>query len=181
MAAIVRGVSVEGLVDARERAVPRLLDRRPHVPASEASHVLKPPDDVIAADDAEQEHIQGEGGGSHITVPEDEPAEQARLGTIRGVIKVTIAVHEEQEHVSISQVGAGRNPFGAEYTVLVAERQLPTRVYGHQVEHPASQLVVMDPCVARRCDRVHGPRCGLIAEQLMLVSPLPPKPVIDRR
>ena len=166
-------------MDARQRAAPRVLNRRPHVPASEAGDVLKSPDDVIAADHAEQEHIQGEGGGSHIAVPEDEPAEQARLGAVRRIVEVTIAVHEEQEHVSISQVGAGRNPFSAEFAVLVAERQVPGGVGGHEVEHPAGQLVVVDACVARRCDRVHGPRCGLIGEQLMLFPSLPPQPVVD--
>jgi hypothetical protein len=72
-------------------------------------------------------------------------------------------------------------PFGPPHAVLVAERQLPGGVRGHEVEHPAGQLVVMDACVARRCDRAHGPRCGLIGEQQMLFPSLPPQPVIDGR
>ena len=98
------------------------------MPAPEAGHVLEAPDDVIAAHSAEQEHIQGEGGGAHVTVPEDEPAEQAGVGAVGGIVEIAVAVHEEQEHVSISQVGAGRNPFGAKFAVLVAERQVPGRV-----------------------------------------------------
>ena len=111
--------------------------------------MLKAPDDVIAADHAEQEHIQGQGGGTHITVPENESAEQAGLGAIGRVVEIAVAVHEEQKHVSVSQVGARRNFLGAELAVLVAERQVPGRMRGHEVEHPAGQLVVVDACVPR--------------------------------
>jgi hypothetical protein len=52
---------------------------------------------------------------------------------------------------------------------------------GHEVEYPAGQLVVMDACIARRRDRVHGPRCGLIGEHLMLFASLPLEPVADGR
>ena len=93
------------------------------------------------------------------------------------VVEIAVAVHEEQEHVSVSQVGAGRNPFGTEDAVLVAERQVPGRVQGHEVEHPGGQLVVVDACVARRCDRVHGPGCGVIHEEQVLVAVLPLQPV----
>ena len=113
---------------ASERGRPRLLNRRTHVPAPEAGHVLKAPDDVIPADHAEEEHIQGEGGGSDVAVPEDEPAEQAGMRGVGGIVEIAVAVHEEQEHVSVSQVGAGRNPFSAKHAVLVAERQVPRRV-----------------------------------------------------
>ena len=92
------------------------------MPAPEAGHVLEAPDDVIPAHRAKQEHIEGEGGGTDITVPENESAEQTGVGAIRGIVEIAIAVHEEQEHVSVSQVGAGRNPFGAELAVLVSER-----------------------------------------------------------
>ena len=121
--------------------------------------MLEAPDDVIAAHGAEQEHIQGQGGGTDVAVPENEPAEQAGVRRVGGVVEIAVAVHEEQKHVSVSQVGAGRNPFGAEDAVLVAERQVPGRVLGHEVEHPAGQLVVVDPRVPRRGDRVDGPRC----------------------
>ena len=150
------------------------------MPAPEAGHVLKAPDDVIAAHGAEQEHIQGEGGGTDVAVPEDEPAEQASVRRVGRVVEITVAVHEEQEHVSISQVGAGRNPFSAEHAVLVAERQVPGGVLGHEVEHPAGQLVVVDACVPRRGDRVHGPRFGAVREELVLLATLPPQPVVDR-
>ena len=92
------------------------------MPAPEAGHVLEAPDDVIAADHAEQEHIQGEGGGTDITVPENESAEQTGMGAVRGIVEIAIAVHEEQKHVSVSQVGAGRYALGAEFAVLVSER-----------------------------------------------------------
>ena len=111
--------------------------------------MLKAPDDVISADHPEQEHIQREGGGTDITVPENESAEQAGVRAVRGIVEIAVAVHEEQKHVSVSQVGAGRNPFGAELAVLVSERQVPGRMLGHEVEHPAGQLVVMDTCVPR--------------------------------
>jgi hypothetical protein len=44
----------------------------------EGGHVLEAPDDVIPADRPEQEHIEAEGGGAHVAVPEDEPAKQTR-------------------------------------------------------------------------------------------------------
>src|SRR6185295_1344478 len=62
--AIVRGVRVECRADVVQRRRPRILNRRAHVPAPEASDVLKAPDDVIATDQSKQEHIQGEGGGT---------------------------------------------------------------------------------------------------------------------
>ena len=65
------------------------------------------------------------------------------------VVEIAVAVHEEQKHVSVSQVGAGRDPFSTEHAVLVAERQVPGRMHGHEVEHPAGQLVVMDACIPR--------------------------------
>ena len=77
--------------------------------------------------------------------PRNNPACE-RVG---GVVEISVAVHEEQEHVSISQVGAGRNPFGTEHAVLVTERQMPGRMLGHEVEHAVGQLVVVDPCVPR--------------------------------
>src|SRR3954468_8300138 len=117
--------------------------------APEADDVLKAPDDVVAADGAEQEHIQGKGGGTDVAVPENESAEQTSVRRIGRVVEIAVAVHEEQKHVSVSQVGAGRNPFSAEHAVLVAERQGPSRVLDHEVEHPAGQLVVMDPRVPR--------------------------------
>ena len=146
---IVRGVCVEGCADVVQRRRPRILNRRTHVPAPEASHVLKAPDDVISAHQSEQEHIQGEGGGTDIAVPENESAEQTGVRAVRGIVEIAVAVHEEQKHVSVSQVGAGRNLLGAELAVLVSERQVPGRMLGHEVEHPAGELVVMDACVAR--------------------------------
>ena len=92
------------------------------MPAPKAGHVLKAPDDVIAAHQAKQEHIQREGGGTDVTVPENESAEQAGMGAVRGIVEIAVAVHEEQKHVSVSQVGAGRDSFGAEVAVLVSER-----------------------------------------------------------
>jgi hypothetical protein len=115
----------------------------------EAGHVLKAPDDVIRAHRAKQEDIQGQGGGTDITVPEHEAAEQPGMGAVRRIVEVTVSVHQEQEHVSVSQVGAGRHACGAILTVLVSERQLPGRMLDHQVEHPAGELVVVDACVAR--------------------------------
>ncbi len=142
-----RGVGVQGAADALEGAGPGVLNRRAHVSAPEAAHVVEAPDDVISAHRTKQEHIQGQGGGADVAVPEDEPAEQSRMRRVGRIVEVTVAVHEEQEHVSISQVGAGRNPFSAEHAVLVAERQGPGRVQGHEVEHPTGQLVVVDPRV----------------------------------
>ena len=103
--------------------------------APEADDVLEAPDDVVAADSAEQEHIQGEGGSTNVAVPENESAEQASVRRVGGVVEIAVAVHEEQKHVSVSQIGAGRNPYSAEHAVLVAERQGPSRMLGHEVEY----------------------------------------------
>src|SRR5260370_479547 len=46
--------------------------------------MLKPPDDVIPAHHPEQEQIERQGGGTYITVPENESAEQAGVGAVRG-------------------------------------------------------------------------------------------------
>src|SRR5207344_1836821 len=100
-------------------------------------------------DHPKQEHVEREGGSTDITVPENESAEQTGVRAVRGIIEIAIAVHEEQKHVSVSQVGAGRNLLGAELAVLVSERQVPGRMLGHEVEHPAGELVVMDACVSR--------------------------------
>src|SRR3954466_8397607 len=108
--------------------------------------MLKAPDDVIAAHRAEQEHIQGEGGGADVTVPEDESAEQTGVRAVRGAVEIAVAVHEEQEHASVSQVGAGGNVLGAELAVLVPEWQMPRRMLGHEGQHPGSQLVMLDAC-----------------------------------
>jgi hypothetical protein len=105
--AISGGVRVKGDLDVIERGRPRLLNRRADVPAPEAGHVLKPPDHMIQAHGPKQEQIQGEGGGADITVPENESAEQTGVGAVRGIVESAVAVHEEQKHVSVSQVGAG--------------------------------------------------------------------------
>ena len=68
--------------------------------------MFKPPDDVIATHHPEEKEIQGEGGGTHITVAEDESSEQSGLGAICGIVEVAIAIDHEDEHVSISQIGA---------------------------------------------------------------------------
>ena len=47
---------------------------------------------------------------------------------------------------------------------------MPGRVLGHEVEHAVGQLVVVDPRVPRRGDRVDGPRFVPIREELMLVA-----------
>src|SRR5947208_15201989 len=104
---------------------------------------------MVSAHCPKQEQIQVEGGGTDITVPQDESAEQASLSAVCGIVEIAVAVHEEQKHVSVSQVGAGRDAFGTEFAVLVSERQVPGRMRGREVEHPASELVVMDTCVAR--------------------------------
>ena len=57
---------------------------------------------------------------------------------------------------------------------------MPCRVVGHQVEHPGCQLVVVDPRVLLRGDRVDGPRFGAAHEELMLVAVLPSQPVVHR-
>src|SRR5947207_3730323 len=43
--AVIRGVVVERCTHAVQRRRPRSLNRRPHVPAPEAGHVLETPDD----------------------------------------------------------------------------------------------------------------------------------------
>ena len=139
-----------------------------------------PRSDVIRAHGAKQEQIQGQGGGADVAVPEDEPAEQSGVRSVGGIVETSVAVHEEQEHVSVSQIGAGRYPFGTIDAVLVSERQVPGRVIGHEVEHAVGQLVVVDSRVPRRGDRVDGPRFGAIREELMLVALLPLQPVVDR-
>src|SRR4051794_16558937 len=102
------------------------------------------------------------------------------MRAVRGVVEIAVAVHEEQEHVSVSQVGAGRYLLGAELAVLVSERQVPGRGLGHEVEHPAGELVVVDTCITRRRDRVHGPWCGVRDEQLMLCAVDPRESEVDR-
>ena len=51
---------------------------------------------------------------------------------------------------------------------------------GHEVEHPAGQLVVVDPRVPRRGDRVDGPRFVAVDEELLLLATLTAQPVVDR-
>ena len=104
---------------------------------------------MISAHRAEQKHIQGEGGGTDIAVPENESAEQTGMRAVRGIVEIAVAVHEEQEHVSVSQVGAGRYFVGAKLPILVPERQGPGRVQGHEVEHPAGELVVVNARITR--------------------------------
>src|SRR5262245_5051068 len=120
--AIVRGVGDEGGPDTVEGCGPGLLNRRAHMSAPEADDVLKAPDNVVCTNRAEQKDIQGEGGGTDVAVPENESAEQTGMRRIGRVVEIAVAVHDEQEHVSISQIGAGRNPFSAVDAVLVAER-----------------------------------------------------------
>ena len=57
--AVIRSVGVERSANGVHRCRPRCLNRRTHVTAPEAGHVLKPPDDVIPAHRSEQEHIDG--------------------------------------------------------------------------------------------------------------------------
>src|SRR3984893_2909496 len=147
--AIAGGIGIESCTDGVERCRPCVLYRCPHVPAAEASYVLKAPDDVIATNGPKQKHIQGEGGGSDIAVPEDEPAEQTSMRAVGGIVEIAVAVHEEQEHVSVPQIGAARNPFSAEFAVPVPEREVPGWMVTHEVQHPTGQLVVMDSCIAR--------------------------------
>jgi hypothetical protein len=64
------------------------------VPAPEASHVLKTPEDVIRAACAIQKQIQGQGGGSNIAVPEYEPAEQAGMGGVGRIVEIAVLIHE---------------------------------------------------------------------------------------
>jgi hypothetical protein len=61
---------------------------------------------MIRAARTKQKEIQGEGGGTDITVAEDESSEQSGLGAICGIVEVAIAIDHEDEHVSISQIGA---------------------------------------------------------------------------
>src|SRR2546425_4400653 len=142
-------VRVEGGTDRMQGCRPCLLDRRADVPAPEASHVLKTPEQVIRAAGAIQKQVQGEGGGSYIAVPEYEPAEQAGMGGVGGIVEIAVLIHEEDEHVPVPQIGAGRNPFSTVDAVLVAERQGPRGMIGPEVEHPAGQLVVVDARIAR--------------------------------
>jgi hypothetical protein len=65
------------------------------VPAPEAGHVLKPPNDVISANHAVEEYVQGQGGGTDITVPENESAEQTAVGAVRGIVEIAVSVHED--------------------------------------------------------------------------------------
>src|SRR4051812_34038411 len=120
--AIVGGIGVECCADVVQRRRPRILNRRTHVPAPEASNVLKSPNQMVSTDHPKQEHVERKGGGTDITVPENESAEQTGVRAVRGIVEIAIAVHEEQKHVSVSQVGAGRNLLGAELAVLVSER-----------------------------------------------------------
>jgi len=60
------------VVDEHGRVVPR-----PNT--TETDDVLETPDDVIAAHRAEQEHIQGEGSGPDVAVPENESAEHTSM------------------------------------------------------------------------------------------------------
>ena len=109
-----------------------------------------------------------------------EAARARRERTEERIVETSITVHEEQEHVSVSQVGAGRYPFSAVDAVLVSERQLPSRVIAHEVEHSCCQLVVVDSRVPLRGDGVDCPRFGAIGEELMPVALLPLQPVVDR-
>src|SRR5258708_861811 len=142
------GVRVDGRADVVKRRRPGVLNRRADVPAPEAGYMLEAPDDVIPAHHAKQEHIEGEGGGTDITVPENESAEQTGVSAVRGVVEIAVAVHEEQEHVSVSQVSARRHAFGAKLAVLVSERQGPRPMLGHEVEEPARQLLSLAARVA---------------------------------
>jgi hypothetical protein len=49
---------------------------------------------VIAAHRAVEEHIQGQGGGPDVAVPEDKPAEQASVRGIGGIVEITVPVDE---------------------------------------------------------------------------------------
>ena len=125
------------------------MNRRADVAAPEAGHVLKSPDQMVQAHGPEHKQIQGEGGGADIAVPQNEAAKQSSVGAVRGIVESAVAVHDEQKHVSVSQVGAGWNWFGAVLAVLVAEREVPGRMRGHEVEHPPGELGVVDACVPR--------------------------------
>src|SRR2546425_5155939 len=60
---VMRSVRVERCANAVQRRRPRRLNRRAHVAAPEASHVLKPPNHVISAHMSIQKHVEGQGGG----------------------------------------------------------------------------------------------------------------------
>src|SRR5438046_4422580 len=66
------GVRVERRLERVQRAAPVALNRRAHVPPPEGGHVLKTPDDRVSTHGAKEKQIQGEGGGTNITVAEDE-------------------------------------------------------------------------------------------------------------
>jgi len=55
----------------------------------------------------------------------------------------------EYRSESKGQVGTGRYAFGTVDAALVAEREMPGRVQGHEAEHTAGQLVVVDACIPR--------------------------------
>jgi hypothetical protein len=57
------------------------------VPAPEAGHVLESPDEMVRAARTKQKQIQDEGGGTFVTVSQDEPTEQAGIGAIGGIVK----------------------------------------------------------------------------------------------
>jgi hypothetical protein len=130
------------------------VNRRTHLPTPEAGHVLIAPDDVVAADRAVQKHIQGQGGGADVAVPEDEPAEQSRMRYVGGASRSRFPSMRKQEQNAIAQIGAGRHQLGAIYAVLVRERERPRRVLGHEIEHTRGQLVMVDSCVPHQCVRV---------------------------
>ena len=73
---IVRGVGIEGGVDVVERRCPLLLNRCSDVAAPEAGHVLKSPNQMVSTHHPKEEHVECEGSGAHIAVPENESAEQ---------------------------------------------------------------------------------------------------------
>jgi hypothetical protein len=100
--------------------------------------------------------------------------------SVGGILEITVAVDKKQKHVSISQIGAGRNQLGAIHAVLITERQVPRRVVGHEIEHPGRELVVVDPRVPRRGDRVDRPRRLSIGEELMPFATLPLEAHVDR-
>ena len=84
------GASIQEAWTASLDSVQTALDADP---AHEADDVLEPPDDVVAADSAEQKHIQGEGGGTDVAVPENESAEQSSVRRIGRVVEIAVAVH----------------------------------------------------------------------------------------
>ena len=88
-------ICVERLADPSQRVGPGVVNRRTNVPAPKAGDMVKPPDDVIRAHGAKQEHIQGQGSGTDVAVPEHEAAEQPGLRTVGGVGRV---LGHEVEH-----------------------------------------------------------------------------------